>query len=168
AHMQTNIDGVYAIGDIRGQIMLAHVASHEGIVAAKNIAGIDTQADYSAVPSVIFTNPEIASTGLRERDIDKAKQEVKISKFPLSANGRARTMLENIGFAKVITDAKTGVVLGMSIVSPSATELIMEGVIAVRNKLTAEQLEESIHPHPTFSETLLGAFEDATGKAIHL
>ncbi len=168
AHMQTNIDGVYAIGDIRGQIMLAHVASHEGIVAAKNIAGIDTQADYSAVPSVIFTNPEIASTGLRERDIDKARQEVKISKFPLSANGRARTMLENIGFAKVITDAKTGVVLGMSIVSPSATELIMEGVIAVRNKLTAEQLEESIHPHPTLSETLLGAFEDATGKPIHL
>lgn len=168
AHMRTNIDGVYAIGDIRGQIMLAHVASHEGIVAAKNIAGIDSCADYSAVPSIIFTNPEIASTGLRERDIDKTKQSVNISKFPLSANGRARTMLENIGFAKVITDAKTGVVLGMSVVSPSATELIMEGVIAVKNHLTAEQLEESIHPHPTLSETLLGAFEGATGKPIHL
>jgi len=166
--MRTNIEGVYAIGDIRGQIMLAHVASHEGIVAANNIAGVDSHADYSAVPSIIFTNPEIASTGLRERDIDKTKQNVSISKFPLSANGRARTMLENIGFAKVITDAKTGVVLGMSIVSPSATELIMEGVIAVRNHLTAKQLEESIHPHPTLSETLLGAFEGATGKPIHL
>ncbi len=166
--MRTNIEGVYAIGDIRGQIMLAHVASHEGIVAANNIAGVDSHADYSAVPSIIFTNPEIASTGLRERDVDGGNHEVKVSKFPLSANGRARTMLENIGFAKVITDAKTGVVLGMSIVSASATELIMEGVIAVRNRLTAQQLEESIHPHPTLSETLLGAFEGAIGKPIHL
>jgi len=133
--MRTNIEGVYAIGDVRGQIMLAHVAMYEGVVAAKNIAGIEAEMDYSAVPSIIFTNPEIASTGLREKDVDKDK--VKISKFPLSANGRARTMLENIGFVKIIADKETETVLGMSIVSPVATELIMEGVIAVRNKLKA-------------------------------
>ncbi|MGC8820897.1 MAG: dihydrolipoyl dehydrogenase [Fervidobacterium sp.] len=164
--MRTNIDGVYAIGDIRGQIMLAHVAMYEGVVAAKNIVGIDTRIDYSAVPSIIFTNPEIASTGVKEKDVDK--ESVKISKFPLSANGRARTMLENIGFVKIIADKQTEKVLGMSIVSPVATELIMEGVIAIKNKLTAHQLEESIHPHPTLSETTLGALEGITGLSIHL
>ncbi|WP_448377855.1 dihydrolipoyl dehydrogenase [Fervidobacterium sp.] len=164
--MRTNIEGVYAIGDVRGQIMLAHVAMYEGIVAAKNIAGIETEMDYSAVPSIIFTTPEIASTGLREKDVDKDK--VKISKFPLSANGRARTMLENIGFVKIIADKETETVLGMSIVSPVATELIMEGVIAVRNKLKAHELEESIHPHPTLSENVLGALEGITGLPIHL
>ncbi|SHN48629.1 dihydrolipoyl dehydrogenase [Fervidobacterium gondwanense] len=164
--MRTNIDGVYAIGDIRGQVMLAHVAMYEGVVAAKNIAGIEAEMDYSAIPSIIFTNPEIASTGLREKDVDKDK--VKVYKFPLSANGRARTMLENIGFVKVIADKDDETVLGMSIVSPVATELIMEGVIAVRNKLKAHQLEESIHPHPTLSETLLGALEGVTDKPIHM
>ncbi|AMW32531.1 dihydrolipoamide dehydrogenase [Fervidobacterium changbaicum] len=164
--MRTNIEGVYAIGDVRGQIMLAHVAAYEGVVAAKNIAGIEAEMDYSAVPSIIFTNPEVASTGLREKDVDREK--VKIFKFPLSANGRARTMLENIGFVKVIADKNDDTVLGMSIVSPVATELIMEGVIAVRNKLRAHQLEESIHPHPTLSETILGALEGITDKPIHL
>lgn len=164
--MQTNIEGVYAIGDIRGQVMLAHVASYEGIVAAKNIAGMEAHMDYSAIPSIIFTNPEVASTGVREKDVEKGK--VKISKFPLSANGRARTMLENIGFVKVIADSETDTVLGVTIVSPVATELIMEGVIAVKNKLTAHQLEESIHPHPTLSETTLGALEGIVDKPIHL
>lgn len=164
--MRTNVDGVYAIGDIRGKIMLAHVASYEGIVAAKNIAGIEAHMDYSAVPSIVFTNPEVASTGLREKDVDKEK--VKIFKFPLSANARARTMSENIGFVKLISDKETNVVLGMTVVSPVATELIMEGVLAVRNKLTAEQLEESIHPHPTLSETILGAIEGIVDKPIHM
>ncbi|MFN6992513.1 MAG: FAD-dependent oxidoreductase, partial [Fervidobacterium sp.] len=166
SRMRTNIPGVYAIGDVRGKIMLAHVASFEGIVAAKNIAGIQTEMDYSAVPSIVFTNPEVASTGLREKDVDKEK--VKIFKFPLSANARARTMAENIGFVKIIADKDSEVVLGMTIVSPVATELIMEGVIAVKNKLTAHQLEESIHPHPTLSETTLGALEGIVDKPIHM
>ena len=166
ATMRTNIENVYAIGDVRGEIMLAHVAMYEGVVAAKNIAGERAKMDYSAVPYVIFTNPEVASVGLKEKDADKTK--VKVSKFPLSANGRARTMLENIGFVKVIADKETDVVLGMSIVSPFATELIMEGVVAVRNRLTAHQLEESIHPHPTLSETILGALEGVHGNPIHL
>ena len=164
--MKTNMEGVYAIGDIRAEIMLAHVASYEGIVAAHNIAGQEMLMDYSAVPSIIFSSPEVASTGLRESEIDDSSS-VKISKFPLAANGRARTMLENTGFAKVIAESQTGKILGASIVSPSATDLIMEAVVAVKNGLTVEQLENSIHPHPTLTETVLGALEGIEGMSIH-
>ncbi|MGM0640852.1 MAG: dihydrolipoyl dehydrogenase [Thermotogota bacterium] len=164
--MKTNIDNVYAIGDIRSQIMLAHVASFEGITAAHNIAGEEKEMDYSAVPSIIFSTPEVASTGVKEKDVDTDK--VIISKFPVSANGRARTMEEKDGFAKVIADKESGKVLGFSIVSPSATDMIMEGVLAVKHGLTIEQLADSIHPHPTLTETLLGAIEGAEGMAIHI
>jgi len=167
SRMQTSVEGIYAIGDIRAGIMLAHVASYEGIVAAHNIAGDEMEMDYSAVPSIVFSSPEVASTGLRETDIED-KEKVKIAKFPLSANGRARTILENTGFVKVIADKESGKVLGMSIVSPSATELIMEGVVAVRNGLTVEDLENSIHAHPTLSETILGALEGVDGMSIHI
>ncbi|MDK2886903.1 MAG: dihydrolipoamide dehydrogenase [Thermosipho sp. (in: thermotogales)] len=162
--MKTNIDNVYAIGDIRGQIMLAHVAMYEGLVAAHNIAGEEMEMDYSAVPAIIFSNPEIASVGLREKDIDADK--INVWKFPVSANGRARTMEEKAGFAKVIEDKETGKVLGVTVVSPSATDMIMEGVLAVKYGMTSHQVSEAIHPHPTLTETLLGAFE---GKwAIHI
>jgi len=164
--MRTNIDNVYAIGDIRSQIMLAHVASFEGITAAHNIAGQEKEMDYSAVPSIIFSTPEVASTGVKEKDVDPDK--VVISKFPVSANGRARTMEEKDGFAKVIADKESGKVIGFSIVSPSATDMIMEGVLAVKYGLTIEQLADSIHPHPTLTETLLGAIEGAEGMAIHI
>jgi len=167
SRMQTNIKGIYAIGDIRAGTMLAHVASYEGIVAAHNIAGEEIEMDYSAVPSIIFSSPEVGSTGIREDDIEDMEK-VSIAKFPLSANGRARTVLENTGFVKVIADKESGKVLGMSIVSPSATELIMEGVIAVKNGLTVEELENSIHPHPTLSETVLGALEGIDGMSIHI
>lgn len=164
--MRTNIDNVYAVGDIRSQIMLAHVASFEGITAAHNIAGQEKEMDYSAVPSIIFSTPEIASTGVKEKDVDPDK--VIISKFPVSANGRAKTMEERDGFAKVIADKESGKVIGFSIVSPSATDMIMEGVLAVKYGLTIEQLADSIHPHPTLTETLLGAIEGAEGMAIHI
>jgi len=165
-YLKTNVENIYAIGDVRGKIMLAHVASYEGVIAAKNIAGKREKVDLSAVPSVIFSYPEVASVGLKEKDI--TTDEIKISKFPISANGRANTMGERDGFAKVIYDRKSGTVLGVSIVGPVATEMIMEGVIAVKEKLTVEEMVNIIHPHPTFSETLLGAFEEAEGKAIHL
>lgn len=164
--MQTNIPNIYAVGDVRGQIMLAHVAMYEGVVAAKNICGEESHMDYSAVPSVIFSNPEVASVGLHEKDADPSQ--VKIFSFPLSANGRARTILEREGFAKVIADKNTLKVLGMTIVGPSATDMIMEGVVAVRNGLNAKDLEESIHPHPTLTETILGAIEGIVEMPIHL
>ncbi|WP_041083554.1 dihydrolipoyl dehydrogenase [Thermotoga profunda] len=164
--MQTNIPNIYAIGDVRGQIMLAHVAMYEGVVAAKNICGEEAYMDYSAVPSVIFSNPEVASVGIREKDADPSK--VKIFSFPLSANGRARTILEREGFVKVIAEKETKKILGMTIVGPSATDMIMEGVIAIKNGLNAKELEESIHPHPTLTETILGAMEGIVEMPIHL
>ncbi|MDN5343392.1 MULTISPECIES: dihydrolipoyl dehydrogenase [Oceanotoga] len=164
--LKTNIDNIYAIGDLRAQIMLAHVASMEGIVAAHNIAGEIKTMDYSAVPSIIFSSPEVASTGLRESDVDLEK--VIISKFPVSANGRARTMEEKDGFIKIIADKSSGKVLGVSAVSPNATDMIMEGVIAVKEGLTVDKLADMIHPHPTLTESFLGAIEGAEGKAIHL
>lgn len=164
--MRTNIENIYAIGDIRAQIMLAHVASFEGITAAHNIAGEEKEMDYSAVPSIIFSTPEVASTGIKEKDINPEK--VIISKFPVSANGRARTMEEKDGFAKVIAEKDTGKVIGFSIVSPNATDMIMEGVLAIKHGLTVEQLANSIHPHPTLTETILGAIEGAEGMAIHI
>ncbi len=165
-HMKTNIPGVYAIGDVRGAIMLAHTAMYEGVTAAYNIAGIDKEMDYSAVPSVVFTSPEIGSVGVREKDIEADK--VKIGKFPFMANGKARVMLERDGFVKVIVDKETEKVIGFTIVGPNATDLIMEGVIAVRNRLKLDELLDSIHPHPTLSEAILGALEEAEGKAIHM
>ncbi|OAA21126.1 dihydrolipoyl dehydrogenase [Kosmotoga sp. DU53] len=165
-NLRTNIENIYAIGDVRGKIMLAHAGFHEGVVAAKNIARIDAKVDLSAVPSVIFSYPEVTSVGLREKDADPSK--IKVSKFPVSANGRANTMAERNGFAKVISDKESGKVLGVSVVGPMATELIMEGVIAVKEGLSIEKIAETIHPHPTLSEILLGAFEEAEGKAIHL
>ena len=166
AAMQTSVPNVYAIGDIRAQVMLAHVASFEGIVAAHNIAEQPKEMDYSAIPSIIFSAPEIASTGLRESDADPER--VAVSTFPLMANGRARTMLERDGFAKILSDKATHTVLGMAVVSPNATDLIMEGVLAVRYGLTVAQLAEAIHPHPTLTETILGAVEVAEGLAIHI
>ncbi|WP_448521997.1 dihydrolipoyl dehydrogenase [Pseudothermotoga sp.] len=164
--MLTNLPNVYAVGDVRGQIMLAHVAMYEAVVAAENICGKSVKMDYSAVPSVIFSEPEVASVGVKEKDVDPST--VRVFSYPLMANGRARTMLEKEGFAKFIADAKTGRILGATIVGPYATELIMEATIAVRNGLTAEQLERTIHPHPTLSETLLGAIEGVVDRPIHL
>ena len=165
-YMRTNISNIYAIGDVRGAIMLAHTAMQEGIVAAYNISGISKRMDYSAVPSVVFTSPEIGSVGVREKDVEKEK--VKIGKFPVMANGKARVMLEKEGFAKIIIDRQTDIVLGFTIVSPNATDMIMEGVIAVRNKLKLNTLLESIHPHPTLTETVLGALESAESMPIHM
>jgi len=139
---------------------------YEGIVAAECIAGKESKMDYSAVPSVIFSSPEIASVGLKQKDADPDK--VTVSQFPVSANGRARTMNERDGFVKVVAEKNSGKVLGITIVSPSATDMIMEGVIAVKYGLTTRQLEEAIHPHPTLTETILGALEGVYGKAIHI
>ncbi|RDI91179.1 dihydrolipoamide dehydrogenase, partial [Thermosipho africanus Ob7] len=140
-HMRTNIDNIYAIGDIRGQIMLAHVAMYEGIVAAHNIAGEEIEMDYRAVPSIIFSNPEVASVGKREKEVDRER--VNIYKFPVSANGRARTMEEKLGFAKVIEEKETGKVLGVTIVSANATDMIMEGVLGVKYEMTTEKIAEA-------------------------
>ncbi len=165
-NLRTNVEGIYAAGDVRAKIMLAHVGFHEGIVAAYNIKGEEKRVDLSVVPAVVYTTPEVASVGLKEKNMDEEKHGV--AKFPISANGRAAAMGEREGFAKVVYDKESGKVLGTTIVGPFASELIMEGTVAVKHGLTVEELSWTIHPHPTISEALLGAFEEAEGKAIHM
>ncbi len=165
-NLRTGIENIYAAGDVRGKIMLAHVGFHEGIVAAYNIKGEEKKVDLRAVPAVIYSSPELASVGLKEKDMDEERHAV--AKFPMSANGRATAMGEREGFAKVVYEKSSGKVLGVTIVGPFASELIMEGTVALKHGLTVDELAWTIHPHPTISESLLGAFEEAEGKAIHL
>ncbi|HOB54839.1 MAG TPA: dihydrolipoyl dehydrogenase, partial [Defluviitoga tunisiensis] len=134
--------------------------------AAHNIAGENKIMDYNAVPNVIFSNPEIATVGIKEKDANP--EEVIVSKFPVSANARARTINEKNGFVKVIADKRSKKIIGISIVSQNATEMIMEGVLAVKYGMTTNQLTDAIHPHPTLSEIILEAVEGVEGKAIHI
>lgn len=169
AQRKTNIPGIYAIGDIAGQPMLAHKASHEGVLVAEVIAGHNRVYDAKTVPAVIFVNPEIASVGWTE---DECKThgyaELKIGRFPFAANGRAVSMMETDGFVKIIADAKTHVVLGVHIVGPEASNLISEAALAVEMGARLEDLALTIHPHPTLGETMMEAAEAALGHAIHI
>jgi len=167
-HMRTSIPGVYAIGDVKGTYMLAHVAEREGVVAAENIAGHDTHMIYTAVPSVVFTDPEISVVGRREAELKESGVPYKVGTFPVSASGKARTMDESVGFAKVLTHAETHEVLGVALYCPEATDLVMESVLAVQFGMTAEELLEAIHPHPTMTEMIMEATEGSIGLPLQL
>ncbi len=166
---KTNVPGIYAIGDIAGQPMLAHKASYEGVMVAEVIAGHNRVFDAKTVPAVIFVDPEIASAGWTEAEC-KAKgfTQLKIGKFPFAANGKAVSLMETDGFVKIIADAKTHVVLGVHIVGPEASNLISEGALAVEMAARLEDLALTIHPHPTLGETMMEAAEAALGHAIHV
>lgn len=169
AQRRTNLSHIFAIGDIAGQPMLAHKASHEGVLVAEVIAGQNRAYDVKTVPAVIFTDPEIASAGWTEEECKaKGHSELKIGKFPFAANGRAVSMRETEGFVKIIADAKTHLVLGVHIVGPEASNLISEAVLAIEMGATLEDLALSIHPHPTLGETMMEAAEAALGHAIHI
>ncbi len=165
--MQTNVEGVYAIGDVTGGMLLAHVASKEGIVAAYNACGIDREIDYSVVPSAIFTTPEIGSVGLREQQCREKGIAVKTGGFQFRALGKAHAMGEIAGMVKVIADAASDRVLGVHIIGPHASDLVHEGALAIQAGLTSKELGDMIHAHPTLSEALMEAAEDVHGEAIH-
>lgn len=166
---RTNVFNIFAIGDIAGQPMLAHKASHEGVLVAEVIGGQNRAYDVKTVPAVIFTDPEIASAGWTEAEAKlKGYAELKVGKFPFAANGRAVSMMEADGFVKIIADAKTHLVLGVHIVGPEASNLISEAVLAVEMGATLEDLALSIHPHPTLGETIMEAAEATLGHAIHV
>ncbi len=165
--METNIPGIYAIGDVTDKILLAHVASHQGIVAAKNIMGQSCIMDYSAVPSAIFTDPEIATVGLDETEADRKGIKFEVGTFPFSANGKVLTMGDMTGFIKIIKEKDSGKVIGGSIIGAHATDLIAELTLAVKNGLTAENIAETIHAHPTTAEVVHEAALSAEGGAIH-
>ena len=165
--MRTNIPGIYAVGDVVGKIMLAHVASREGIVAIENISGKEVLMDYRAVPNCVFSMPEVASVGLTEEEARKENSNIKVSKFPFMANGKALGMGEAEGMVKIIADGDTFELLGVHILGVHASDLIAEGALALSMEATAEEIVNTIHAHPTLAETTAEAVEGITGKPIH-
>ncbi|MFX0015715.1 MAG: dihydrolipoyl dehydrogenase [Promethearchaeota archaeon] len=168
--METNIPGIYAAGDVVQGVpspMLAYTASHEGEVAVENALGHETEMSYHAIPTTIFTNPEIASVGLSEEKAREKYSEILIGKFPFQGNGRAVISGQNRGFVKVILDAESTEIVGVHIIGPNATELIAEGALAVGNHMKAEDIIKIEHSHPVYYETIKEAVLCALGRAIH-
>ncbi|MDY6863022.1 MAG: FAD-dependent oxidoreductase, partial [Thermodesulfobacteriota bacterium] len=165
--METNIEGVYAVGDVIGGILLAHVASAEGIIASENAVGFNSRIDYTLVPNTIYTHPQIASVGLTA---DKAKligRKVKLGRFPFSANSKAKILKEKAGFVQIVVDEETDKVLGAQIIGSYATELIHELVLIIKFGITAEEVSNTIHAHPTLAESIREAALSIHGRAIH-
>jgi dihydrolipoamide dehydrogenase len=169
ATLQTTAAGIYCIGDVAGPPMLAHKGSREGVHVAEIIAGRQPHPiDYRNVPSVTYCHPEVASVGLTEQDAKAKGMEVKVGRFPFSANGRARTAGETDGFVKIVRDARYGEIIGAHIVGSHASELIHELVVAKTNEYTVEEVDLAIHAHPTLSEAIAEAALDSLGRVIHI
>jgi len=167
-HMRTNVPSIYAVGDVTGGKMLAHAAFIEGIVAAENIAGTETTIDHRTVPTCVYTSPEIASVGLSEQEATNLGHKVIVGRFPYMANGRALTLGEKEGFAKVVSDTDTDEILGVHIIGPNATELIGEAATAMRLECTSEELGKTVHAHPTLSEAIMEAALAVSERAVHI
>ena len=167
--MMTNVEGVYAIGDVTNKLPLAHVASAMGIVAAEAIAGEDTIAlNYEMMPRATYCQPQIASFGLTKEQAEERGYEVEIGRFPFQANGKALGLGESTGWVKLITDAQYGEILGAHMIGPEVTELLPELTIAQMMELTAAEIGRNVHAHPTLSETLMEAAHVAEGQPIHI
>ncbi len=167
AHYQTSVPGIYAIGDVIAGPMLAHKAEDEGVAIAEILAGQAGHVNYGAIPAVVYTNPEIASVGATEEELKAAGIDYKVGKFPFSANGRARAMLQTEGFVKILSDAKTDRLLGGHIVGTGAGEMIHEIVVLMEFAGSAEDLGRTTHAHPTMSESVKEAALAAWTKPIH-
>lgn len=165
---RTNIENVYAIGDVTGGPMLAHVASYQGILAVKNALGDSCKMSYNIIPSCIYVQPEAATVGLTEEESRKRYgDKIKIGIFPLNGNGKALTLGETEGFIKIISESKYNEIIGVHIVGPNATELIAEATLAIKMECTAEELVDTIHAHPTLSEAVAEACFDLLGLPLH-
>jgi dihydrolipoamide dehydrogenase len=168
AQMQTNVPGIYAIGDVVGMPMLAHKASKQAIVAAEVIAEQASAADFKAMPSTIWTDPEIATVGLTEAEARSQGYHVIVGKFPFTALGRAVAVGETDGFVKVIAEKQSEQILGVHMVGADVTDLISEAALAIEMGATLDDLALTVHPHPTLPESLMEATEAAKGKPIHI
>jgi dihydrolipoamide dehydrogenase len=166
--LRTNVPGVYAIGDVTGRVLLAHVASHQGLVAAGVIAGHAERMDYKVVPAATFTHPEVASVGLSEAKAREAGHDVVVGRFPFPALGRAQTYGSTEGLVKVVADRKYGEVLGVHVIGPSASDLIPEGVLAMHLEATLNDIADTIHAHPTLGESTMEAAMVTLGLPIHI
>jgi dihydrolipoamide dehydrogenase len=165
---ETGVANVYAVGDVIGGKMLAHKGSEEGIVAVERIAGRDSEMDYFPIPGVVYTNPEIATVGLTEQEAIDQGHEIKVGRFPFSANGRARCMNDTTGFVKMVADARTDRMLGCHILGPRAGDLIAELVAGAAFRASAEDIALTIHAHPTLAEAVKEAALDVHGEVLHI
>lgn len=167
-HLRTNIKNVYAVGDINGILPLAHVASAEGIVAVENIYGLDSRINYNLSPTIVYSFPEIASVGVTEDSAKEMGLDYSIGKFPMAANGMAIAEGETNGFIKIISDNKYGEIIGVQIANAVASEMISKAAALMQMESTVYDLVKAIHPHPTFSETMLEAALGVVDKPIHI
>jgi dihydrolipoamide dehydrogenase len=168
ARYQTSVPGIYAIGDVIAGPMLAHKAEDEGTVAVEMIAGLKPHLDYDAIPSVIYTWPEVASVGKSEEELKAASIVYKVGKFPFTANSRARTNADTDGFVKILADATTDRVLGVHIVGADAGNMIAEAAIAMEFGAAAEDIARTCHAHPTLSEAVKEAAMAVDKRSIHM
>ena len=166
--MRTNVAGIYAIGDVNGGMLLAHKATKEGEVCAEVLAGHKAAFDARTIPAVVFTDPEVASAGMTEAEAKESGHDIKVGKFPFAALGRALSVNDTEGFAKVIMDAESEEVLGVHIVANGAGDLISEAALAIEMGAVARDLVLTIHPHPTLSEAVMEAAAVALGEAVHI
>lgn len=166
-NFRTNAKNIFAIGDVNGKMMLAHVASHQGITVIEEIAGISSNETTKPVPSCVFIFPEIATVGITEDEAKKAGMEYKVSKFMFGANGKALALGESEGMVKVLSDNEN-TIIGVHIMGPHASDLIQEGTLAVTKKLNADDIASTIHAHPTLGEAFLEAVLGLKGEAIHM
>ncbi len=167
SHARTNVDHIFAVGDVAGEPMLAHKGSKEGQVAAEVAAGESARLEYKAIPAAVFTDPEIGTVGLTAAEATDEGLEPLVGEFPLRASGRALTTGTTDGFVRIVADADTGAILGGHIVAPHASELIAELALAVELGATLEDVATTVHTHPTLSEAVMEATEKALGHAIH-
>ena len=165
--MQTNIPGIYAVGDVASRYLLAHVASAEGKIAAQNCLGSPVEMDYQVIPWCVFTLPEIGHVGMTEKEATDEGYEVKVGRFPYAANGKALGLHETDGFVKTVSDADSGDILGVHIVGAQASTLIHEAAVAVRLGASAADIAHTVHAHPTLSEIVMESAEAAYDRAIH-
>ena len=166
-HMATNIEGIYAIGDVTGGVMLAHVAAAEGVAAVENMAGIKATVPHHAIPACVFTSPEIASVGLSEEAAKSQGITYRTGKFQFAANGKAVAMGEPDGMVKVLADQED-TIIGLHILGPHASDLIMEGTMLVQNRMKVGDVAGTVHPHPTVSEAVMEAVLDVKGQSLNL
>ena len=167
--LSTNVEGIWAIGDVTGKLLLAHVASKQGVICADAMAGRETEGiNYKMTPSATYCQPQVAWFGMTETEAKEAGYEVKVGKFPFSANGKALGLSEHAGFAKIISDAQYGEILGAHMVGPEVSELLPELTLAQKMEMTAREIAGNIHAHPTLSEVLMEAAEGIEGQYLQI
>ena len=169
SHFKTNVEGIYAIGDVIGGAMLAHKAEEEGVYVAEFMAGQKPHINHSLIPGVVYTWPEVAAVGKTEQELKKDNKEYKSGIFPIRALGRARASMDISGMIKILADKQTDEILGVHMIAPRAADLIMEAVTAMEYRASAEDLARICHPHPTYTEAIKEAALAATdNRPLHI